>query len=292
MRDKGSAMLTSVVIIMILLTISGTFFSLVNNKAKIGASEEKAMKAYYLAQAGVNYWIALVVKAGDKVDGLPTSVTTADPFGTGNGYFIATWSQNTDGTYTITSRGFYSDVTRVVEAIYQLGGGGTYQAGLTHVKDTGQDTANGWRIFAITDNKDDKGNSVMPTVNGKSKGVQFPFYVFVVNNAYNSVNNDMSNVTVELVDAVTRNPLPVAIKMTYPYGSGISPYSSNDGEMDFTTSYAGDALVRIKVTGTITQGNDNPTLTVYSNCFPIGSPGRTCESVGGLIQQNETSSTP
>ena len=58
MRDRGSALLTSVIAIMVLLAISGVFFSIVNYQSKLETSEEKGLRAYYLAEAGINYGVA------------------------------------------------------------------------------------------------------------------------------------------------------------------------------------------------------------------------------------------
>lgn len=58
MRDRGSALLTSVIAIMVLLAISGVFFSIVNYQSKLQSSEEKGLRAYYLSEAGINYGVA------------------------------------------------------------------------------------------------------------------------------------------------------------------------------------------------------------------------------------------
>lgn len=58
MRERGSALLTSVVAVMVLLLISGILFSFIKNQFKLQSGEEKALKAYYLAEAGASYGVA------------------------------------------------------------------------------------------------------------------------------------------------------------------------------------------------------------------------------------------
>ncbi|AHF08634.1 hypothetical protein [Desulfitobacterium metallireducens] len=60
MRDRGSALLTSVIAIMVFLMISGIMFSIVNYNHRLETSEEQGLRAYYLAEAGANYGIAMV----------------------------------------------------------------------------------------------------------------------------------------------------------------------------------------------------------------------------------------
>lgn len=59
MRERGSALLTAVVAVMVLLLISGILFSFVKNQFTMQTGEEKALKAYYLADAGTSFGIAL-----------------------------------------------------------------------------------------------------------------------------------------------------------------------------------------------------------------------------------------
>lgn len=60
MRDRGSALLVSVISISILLMISGIMFSIVNYNHNMETSEERGLRAFYLAEAGTNYGIAMV----------------------------------------------------------------------------------------------------------------------------------------------------------------------------------------------------------------------------------------
>lgn len=86
MRERGSALLTAVVAVMVLLLISGILFSFVKNQFKLQTGEEKALKAYYLAEAGASYGVAFSnayvlnneIAEGDLIP--PTGVKN-NPFG-------------------------------------------------------------------------------------------------------------------------------------------------------------------------------------------------------------------
>ena len=59
MRDKGSALITSIIAIMVLFMIFTALISVVNYNHSYETSEEKGLRAYYLAEAGTNYGIAM-----------------------------------------------------------------------------------------------------------------------------------------------------------------------------------------------------------------------------------------
>ena len=82
MRERGSAMLTAVVSVMLLLLVSGIFFSFVSSQFKMQTAEEKAIRAYYLAEAGTSYGIVnmkIKINASD-FNGYDSGVF-ANPFG-------------------------------------------------------------------------------------------------------------------------------------------------------------------------------------------------------------------
>lgn len=121
MKDRGSALMTAVISIMILISISGVFFTMVISQSKIESSEEKGLKAYYLAEAGVQYGIAKVldldIKKGDELPE-PNPETVNNLFGQG-GSFEVKWSEDEDGDFFIvTSTATYLGVTRKKEAGY------------------------------------------------------------------------------------------------------------------------------------------------------------------------------
>lgn len=122
MKERGSALLTAVIIIMVLLSISGIFFTTLIYQAKNESSEEKGLKAYYLAEAGVQYGIAEIWE-GTLVNGVPFQ--QENPFGQG-GKFVVTVTKG-DTTYTVESTGYYgSDTERKIKVSYKYtaGGGG------------------------------------------------------------------------------------------------------------------------------------------------------------------------
>lgn len=128
MRERGSAMLTAVVAVMVLLFISGILFSFVNNQFKMQATEEKALKAYYLADAGTSYGIAFMVDAVKKGNYTEITKEVQNPFGLAyRGEFEVTVSvtspnPNSNQVYNITatSNGYYpskADTNRILRTL-------------------------------------------------------------------------------------------------------------------------------------------------------------------------------
>lgn len=119
MKDRGSALLTAVISILILSLISGVFFSMVMSQTKLETSEEKGLVAYYLAEAGVQYGISVVLDGNiKKGDPLPAPETVNDPFGQGGSYKVQ-WQDNGDEpSFVVTSTGTYSGVIRKKAAEY------------------------------------------------------------------------------------------------------------------------------------------------------------------------------
>jgi hypothetical protein len=54
-RDKGAALLMAIVSVMVLMLISSVFFTLVINRLRTETLEEKILKSYSLAEAGINF---------------------------------------------------------------------------------------------------------------------------------------------------------------------------------------------------------------------------------------------
>ncbi|MCB8817980.1 hypothetical protein [Desulfosporosinus shakirovi] len=141
MRERGSAMLTAVVAVMVLLLISGILFSFVNNQFKMQTTEEKALKAYYLADAGTTYGIAVMVdavvdavKKGNYTD-TELTIKKLSPFGSAyrgefevtvsvspdpNLYFNSNLDSDQVYTITATSEGYYpskDDKNRILRTL-------------------------------------------------------------------------------------------------------------------------------------------------------------------------------
>ena len=124
-KDRGSALLTAVISIMILVSISSVFFTMVMSNTKVQSSQEKGLTAYYLAEAGVQYGIAKIldgnIKKGEDLP--PEPETVNDPFGQG-GSFIVAWKNSASGaSFIVTSTGTYSGIIRKKTAEYKYGEG-------------------------------------------------------------------------------------------------------------------------------------------------------------------------
>ena len=134
MRERGSAMLTAIVAIMVLLLISGVFFALVNDQFKLETSEEKGLKAYYLAESGINFAVVQVRNYPDiyfKEPYLSQSTklpVDMPPFkdsypGIADVYVQTDNTDSTNYIFTITSTGYYPDqngIKRVLQEQYSF----------------------------------------------------------------------------------------------------------------------------------------------------------------------------
>lgn len=132
MRERGSALLTSIIAIMVLLMISGVMFTFINYQFKLETSEEKGLKAFYMAEAGINYGVAMVRSNPEEYfkDNSPyltkqDLVTKTNPFGTEyKGEFdvsLEIHPSEENYTFTITSIGYFPDkqgIKRVLEEQY------------------------------------------------------------------------------------------------------------------------------------------------------------------------------
>lgn len=120
MRERGSALLTAVVAVMVLLLISGILFSFVKNQFKMQTGEEKALKAYYLAEAGASYGVAFSnayvlsheINEGEEILPLPPPVS--NPFGSDYGGYFQVETLLVSGKYTISDPDPDPDPTKIV----------------------------------------------------------------------------------------------------------------------------------------------------------------------------------
>lgn len=130
MKDRGSALLTAVVIVMVLLSISSVFFTTVIYQMKNESSEEKALRAYYMAESGLSFGAAEVLNDLDKyfVDepDLHQFSGPVSPWPSGyGGFFDVTIETDTElpNTFTLNSVGYYPDrngVRRKLQAQYTV----------------------------------------------------------------------------------------------------------------------------------------------------------------------------
>lgn len=119
MLDRGSALLTAVISVIVLTLIAGVVFALSLNHWKMESSEEKGLKAYYLAEAGIQYGVAVILEN----EGVPEEPATEDnPFGEEyGGSFTVNWETDEDEEIlTITSTGQYEGVARKIEAGFTI----------------------------------------------------------------------------------------------------------------------------------------------------------------------------
>lgn len=137
MRDRGAALLMAMISIMILLLISSIFFTLVTNNLRTETLEEKILKSYTLAEAGINYTFASVL------NNIPTSGTpdtmTVEPPATQDLYTsedpnanftiqAVTLAWGIHGTdpnpelvsITVQCKGSYKDVDRILQEQYAI----------------------------------------------------------------------------------------------------------------------------------------------------------------------------
>ncbi|KLU58557.1 hypothetical protein CEB3_c45730 [Peptococcaceae bacterium CEB3] len=133
MRERGGALLTALVAIMVLLLISGVFFTFINQQFKMETSEEKGLKAYYLAEAGINYGVVAVrqnpseyfavpyLNQATKLSGMPLT----GPFGTayGGSFNVSVQTDDSnakDYSVVVTSVGTYNGFQRTLREKYQF----------------------------------------------------------------------------------------------------------------------------------------------------------------------------
>lgn len=128
LKERGSALFTTVVVVMILLLISGIFFTTVIYQTKKETAEEKALKAYYLAEAGISYGVADVLNNPSRYfqpEPAPQLHGPVAPWPSGySGVFDVDVETDTSvfpNTFTVTSTGYYPDrngVRRKIKAQY------------------------------------------------------------------------------------------------------------------------------------------------------------------------------
>ena len=124
MKDRGAALLTAVIAVLVLALIAATFFSLSASRSRMETSEEKGLRAYYLAQSGIHYAIAYAYQLQEIPEEPDEPIIVENPFGEDyGGRFLVTWieQEHEDGTNIIVrSTGEYKDVVRKIEAGFVL----------------------------------------------------------------------------------------------------------------------------------------------------------------------------
>lgn len=125
-QDRGSALLTVIFIIIIFMIINGLFLFILSYRAKIENSEENTMKAYYLAQAAVNYGGALfktstILPSGEETVNNPFGLLYGGKFSV---EYTATADTENPGFFIVNVRGagYYpsgaNQVKRIINTSY------------------------------------------------------------------------------------------------------------------------------------------------------------------------------
>lgn len=118
MKERGSALLTAVIAVAVLALIAGTFFAISASRARMETSEEQGLRAFYLAEAGIQFGVAHAYQLGE----IPSEpVTRENPFGEEyGGMFTVTWVEEDDSAVIIRSTGEYQGVVRKLEARFGI----------------------------------------------------------------------------------------------------------------------------------------------------------------------------
>jgi len=114
-NDRGSALLTTVVSVVVLALIAAVFFSLSASRAKMESSEERGLRAYYLAESGIQYGISYILQSTE----IPTEDVTEtrnNPFGPEYGGSFTVDMSIAGNTILIESEGHYQNTVRKLEA--------------------------------------------------------------------------------------------------------------------------------------------------------------------------------
>lgn len=303
MRERGSALLVAIVSIMVLMLISGVFFSLVKDQMKSNSYEERAIKSYYLAQAGVFYGIAKIkadlVPELDLITGMSLEEPVLDPFGYG-GKFTVQWQEFEDG-YKITGTGSYgkegttAQVVRTLKAYYKVSGTGGTPGGIPAEIITQEllvegDYGQGNSSFIFS--------NVTPLNDSLPVNLNEPIYIYVINKGGNTKANkyatnvrlslrNSSNQTIPITTNLTRDMTqPTEYLYIIPNFKGATGVNHNGTGTDTPVSilYNGSETVHLVVQGYISNKandyNDSDGTGTVTNNFILATDD-------GLIWQVE-----
>lgn len=112
-RERGAALLISVVVLVAILGISAAYFSLVMGESKAQYSQSSATSAGYVAEAGLTQAM-MELRTGQDLDGNGSIGSAAASF---NGSpYVVTIADMGDGTYQLRSTATVDGSTRAIEA--------------------------------------------------------------------------------------------------------------------------------------------------------------------------------
>ncbi|HBW36180.1 pilus assembly PilX N-terminal domain-containing protein [Desulfosporosinus sp. BICA1-9] len=315
MRERGSALLVAIVSVMILLLISGMFFFLITDQMQSNDYEERAIKAYYLAQAGIFDGVAKIkanlVPAPDAT-GKSIQPVIPDPFDVDDsGQYYLEWQKN-DLYYTITSTGSYGSgtgkVVRILQAYYKAGSGGGSEEEIPEeyiiqelivggVYGNGYGNGNSRFFFSNDMNLDDTTSPV---------DLNHGIYIFILkknlsdrenkypHNVLLSLQNRENNQTIDLTGKITLNGVSLPRfeddpedpeDNEYKYLIDFNDYDGDESRSEeIIISYTGNEPLRLVVDGYLSNKvdsykDDHRTATI-SNIYVISTDD-------GLIWQIE-----
>lgn len=119
-KEKGSALLTSVISILVLILISSVLFTVALSHIKVETSEEKGLIAYHMAEAGIQYGIAEALHQGLDKDNPTLNIEIDDPFGY-DGKIEISVDLNTEDyvdSIIVSSKATYNGIIREKKAEY------------------------------------------------------------------------------------------------------------------------------------------------------------------------------
>lgn len=277
MKDRGSALMTAVISIMILVSISGVFFTMVTSHTKVQSSEEKGLTTYYLAEAGVQYGIAKVLDGNiKKGDPLPEPETVNDPFGQG-GSFKVQWQDSEDGpSFIVTSTGTYLGIIRKKTAESKYGDDNDDDNDDNPGDDATTDHTS--RTFVIADVYPYPGQDYQ--IPDKRVGSKYNIYIYIVNNGgHEKDNTSASNVKLTMIDETQSITVDV---VTTSISEGVGYAVIED------LTYDREARVHFHVEGDIYKNKNHEIFAkANSNSFNIKNPPPVPEPSNRLIWEKE-----
>ena len=113
--ERGSAMLTAVVALSVLMGLSGAIMALTLSAKSETRSSEEGLKAMYLAESGISHAISNMV-AGDMND----VASAGAPQAFSNGSYWVQVADNLNETYTLTARATYDSGQGAIEAVVHV----------------------------------------------------------------------------------------------------------------------------------------------------------------------------
>lgn len=114
--QKGAILLFVVVIVAIIGILYSSIYILISSERKIHQTVEYRMKAYYIAESGIER-AAAIIKASDDED-IPEEIPLDKPFAEQypENHRIDIAIEKNSPTYKITSRGRFKNTIRIIEA--------------------------------------------------------------------------------------------------------------------------------------------------------------------------------